>query len=100
MRRIALELSQLELTKMLFQAAVHRIDEAKAAGRLRRDVDSAHLLITVIDLCVSWHMSREEWAHKFGWQEKDDEDLDRERLAAILDILENAVAPRVQAGGS
>ena len=94
MRRIALELSQLELTKLFFQAAVRRIEDAKAAGRLRRDVDAAHLLITIIDLCVSWHMSRQEWAHKFDWQDKDDDELDRERLAAILDLLENAVTPR------
>lgn len=93
MRRIALELAQLELTKVFFQAAVRRIDEAKAAGRIRHNVDSAHLLITIIDLCVSWHMSREEWAHKFEWTDKDAETLDRERLDAILDLVEAAVRP-------
>ena len=99
MRRLALELSQLELTKMFFQAAVRRIDDAKAAGRLRRDVDAAHLLITIVDLCVSWHMSRQEWAQKFGWQAKDQDELDRERLAAILDLLEHAVLPRHEHAG-
>ena len=93
MRRISLELSQLELTKVFFQAAVRRIDEAKEAGRIRKNVDSAHLLISIIDLSVSWHMSREEWAHKFDWDPNDDEKLDNERLAAILDLLEAAVAP-------
>jgi hypothetical protein len=93
MRRIALELSQLELTKAFFQVAVNRLDQAKAAGRIRANVDSAHLLITIIDLCVSWHMSRQEWAHKFDWTDKDAETLDRERLDAILDLLEAAVRP-------
>jgi TetR/AcrR family transcriptional regulator len=93
MRRIALGLAQLELTKLFFQAAVRRIEEAKQAGRIRHDVDAAHLLITIIDLCVSWHMSRDEWAHKFEWNDKDAETLDRERLDAILDIVEAAVRP-------
>ena len=99
MRRIALELSQLELTKVLFQAAVRRIEEAKQAGRIRSDIDAAHLLITIIDLCVSWHMSRDEWANKFDWNDKDAAQLDRERLDAILDILGAAVLPRAPGRG-
>lgn len=94
MRRIALELSQLELTRALFQAAVRRIDEAKAAGRIREDLDSAHLLVTVIDLCVAWHMGREEWANKLEWEDRTPEVLDEERLAAILDFVQAAVEPR------
>ncbi len=100
MRRISLELSQLELTKVFFQAAVRRIDEAKQAGRIRNSVDSAHLLISIIDLCVSWHMSRQEWAHKFDWNPNDVEALDRDRLAAILDLLEAAVEPRAAGSSS
>ncbi|RMH41565.1 MAG: TetR/AcrR family transcriptional regulator [Deltaproteobacteria bacterium] len=93
MRRLALELAQLEFTRLFFRAAVQRLDQAKAAGRIRANIDSAHLLITIIDLCVSWHMSRDEWAHKFGWTDKSTEELDRERLAAILDFIDAAVRP-------
>jgi TetR/AcrR family transcriptional regulator len=94
MRRVALELSQLELTRALFLSAIRRIDEAKAAGRIRPDLDSAHLLISVIDLCVSWHMGCQEWAHKLNWADRDLEDLNEERLAAILDLIDAAVKPR------
>ena len=93
MRRLAAELSQLELTRALFAAAVRRIDEARAAGRIRAQVDPAHLLITIIDLCVAWHMGREEWVRKMDWDDRRIAEVDRERLAAIVDFVGAAVRP-------
>lgn len=93
MRRLAAELSQLELTRALFAAAVRRIDEARAAGRIRPQVDPAHLLITIIDLCVAWHTGRDEWIRKMGWDERRIAEVDDERLAAIVDFVEAAVRP-------
>jgi TetR/AcrR family transcriptional regulator len=94
MRRMALELPQLELTRVFFQAAVNRLDQAKASGVIREDIDAAHLLISAIDLCVAWHLTRAEWVEKFGWSQRDPASLDEQRLAAILDLLEAAVTPR------
>lgn len=96
MRRFALQLAQLELTKVFFAAAVQRLDEAKAAGRIRPSVDSAHLLITIIDLCVAWHLTRDEWVQKLDWTDRERAQLDDERLAAILDLIDAAVRPPVR----
>jgi AcrR family transcriptional regulator len=93
MRRIAVDFAQLEFTKALFSRAVERIEEAKASGAIRADVDAAHLLITIIDLCVAWHLGRDEWVEKLSWSDRDRRALDEERLAAILDFLCAAVRP-------
>ncbi len=97
MRRLAAELSQLELTRALFAAAVRRIEQARRDGLIRSSVDPAHLLISIIDLCVAWHMGREEWIRKMGWSDSELARIDEERLAAIIDFLEAAVRPEPEA---
>jgi AcrR family transcriptional regulator len=94
MRRFAVDLAQLEFTRALYTRAVARIEEARAAGMIRAEIDPRHLLITVIDLCVAWHLSRDEWIAKLNLGEHDTQRIDEERLAAILDFIEAAVRPR------
>jgi len=84
---------QLDITRALFARTLRRIEEAKADGALRSDVDSAHLLITVIDLCVAWFLTRGEWAERLSWSQRDRTELDEERLAAILDLVRAAARP-------
>jgi len=93
MQRIAVDLAQLEFTRALYTRAVARIEEAKAAGLVRAEVDARQLLITVIDLCVAWHLGRDEWMAKLSMDERDPHEVDEERLAAILDFIEAAVRP-------
>ncbi len=94
MRRLAGDLPQLEITRALFARMVRRIDEAKAEGLLRSDLDARHLLITILDLSIAWHLSREEWCTKLAWADRDPRDLDDERLAAILDVVTRVATPR------
>ncbi len=94
MRRLAIDVAQLELTRVLFARAVERIEEAQRSGAIRRELDARHLLVTIIDLCVGWHLGKIEWAEKLSWTQRDARELDDERLAAILDVLEAAVLPR------
>jgi AcrR family transcriptional regulator len=84
---------QLDVTRALFARTLKRIEEAKAAGALRADLDSAHLLITVIDLSVSWHLTRAEWSEKLSWSQRDPRELDEERLAAILGVVRAVASP-------
>ncbi len=94
MRRILLgEGAHLELTRALMARLVHRVEEGQATGALRKDVSAPHLLITVVDLCVSWHLSAEDWAAKLGWSARSRPELDEERLAAIVDVLAAAARP-------
>lgn len=93
MRRIAGDLAQLEFTRALYTSAVARIEEGKRAGFIRGSVSAEHLLITIIDLCIAWFLSREEWVEKLSWKDRDTQELDAERLAAILDFVEAAVRP-------
>jgi TetR/AcrR family transcriptional regulator len=93
MRRIAVDLAQLEFTRALFSRAVERIEEGKTNGTIRADIDASHLLITIIDLCVSWHLSKDEWVEKLSWSDRDKRDVDEERLAAILDLISAAARP-------
>lgn len=93
MRRIAVDLAQLEFTRALFTRAVERIEEGKTNGTIRADIDAPHLLITIIDLCVSWHLSKDEWIGKLSWSDRDKRDVDEERLAAILDLITAAARP-------
>lgn len=97
MRRIAVDLSHLEISRALFARAVERIEEGKRRGAFRRELDATHLLITIIDLSVAWHLGRGEWIEKLSWSDRDSRALDEERLAAILDLLTAAVTPRSQA---
>jgi AcrR family transcriptional regulator len=99
MRRVAVDLAQLEPSRALFARAVERIEDAKRRGAFRRDLDATHLLITIIDLSVAWHMGRAEWIEKLSWSDRDPRALDEERLAAILDLLTAAVTPRARVGG-
>jgi TetR/AcrR family transcriptional regulator len=94
MQRLSVDLAQLEFTRALYQRAIERIEQGQAAGLLRRDLDSKHLLITIIDLCVAWNLSRDEWTAKLDWTERDPHEVDEERLAAILDVIEAAARPR------
>jgi AcrR family transcriptional regulator len=93
MQRFSIDLPQLEFTRGLYQHAVDRIEEGKVAGTIRADLDAQHLLISIIDLCVAWHLGRDEWIEKLSWSERDTQELDDERLAAILDLLKAAVNP-------
>jgi TetR/AcrR family transcriptional regulator len=93
MRRITPDLAQLQFTRALYERAVTRIEEAKERGTIREGVDAQHLLITIIDLCVSWHLSRAEWVEKLSWQDRDSDELDEERLHAILDLVEAGIRP-------
>jgi AcrR family transcriptional regulator len=88
---------QLDVTRALFGRTLRRIEEAKASGALRADLDSAHLLITVIDLSVSWHLTRPEWSAKFSWTERDPRELDEERLTAILGVVRAIASPTAAA---
>lgn len=94
MRRLTGDLPQLEITRALFSRMVRRIDEAKAEGLLRRELDARHLLITILDLTVAWHLSRDEWCTKLAWVDRDPRELDDERLAAILDVVTSVASPR------
>ena len=94
MQRVSIDLAQLEFTRALYQRAIERIEQGQAAGLLRRDMDARHLLITVIDLCVAWHLSREEWTAKLDWSDRDPQEVDQERIEAILDFVEAAAMPR------
>ncbi len=93
MQRMSIDLPQLEFTRGLYQHAVDRIEEGKAAGTIRASLDAPHLLISIIDLCVAWYLGRDEWIEKLSWSERDAKELDDERLAAILDLLRAAVRP-------
>jgi hypothetical protein len=93
MRKIAIDLAQLELTRSLFSKAVSRIKEGQDKGFIRAEISAHHLLITIVDLCVSWHLSRDEWLEKLTWSEEERESINQERLDAILDLLEAAVGP-------
>lgn len=97
MRRIAGDLAQLEFTRALYARAIERIEEGKRAGLIRHSVSAEHLLITIIDLCVAWFLSRDEWVEKLSWKGRDTQTLDAERLAAILDFVEAAVRPEPKA---
>jgi AcrR family transcriptional regulator len=85
---------QLDFTRALFARTLRRLDEAKAAGAVRSDLDSAHLLITVIDLSVSWFLTRDEWTEKLSWSQREPKELDEERLAAILTVVRAVASPR------
>lgn len=93
MRRLAGDFAQLEVTRALFSRMVRRIEEAKAEGALRADLDPRHLLVTILDLSVAWHLGREEWCSKLAWNDRDLHELDEERLAAILDVVARVAAP-------
>lgn len=93
MRRFAGDVAQLEVTRALFARMVRRVEDAKAAGGLRADLDPRHLLVTILDLCVAWHLGRDEWCAKLAWQDRDLGELDEERLASILDFVSRAAAP-------
>jgi hypothetical protein len=93
MRRLAGDFMQLEVTRALFSRMVRRIEEAKAEGALRADLDPRHLLVTILDLSVAWHLGREDWCSKLAWNDRDLHDLDEERLAAILDVVARVAAP-------
>ena len=94
MRRILLgEGAQLELTRALMTRLVHRIEQAQAAGALRKELSAPHLLVTIVDLCVSWHLSADDWAAKLGWSSRPRPDIDEERLDAIVDVVAAAARP-------
>ncbi len=93
MRRFAGDVGQLEVMRALFSRMVRRIEDAKARGGLRADLDARHLLVTILDLCVAWHLGRDEWCAKLAWSDRDPHELDEERLAQILDFITRAAAP-------
>jgi TetR/AcrR family transcriptional regulator len=94
MRRVLLgEGAQLELTRALMARLVRRIEEAQHAGAVRRDLSAPHLLITIVDLCVSWHLASEDWSAKLGWSERPHAEVDEERLAAIVDVVSATARP-------
>jgi AcrR family transcriptional regulator len=95
MRRLAGDFAQLEVTRALFSRMVRRIDEAKAEGLVRADLDPRHLLVTILDLAVAWHLGRDEWCRKLAWNDREPRDLDEERLAAILDVVRRVAAPPI-----
>jgi TetR/AcrR family transcriptional regulator len=94
MRHALRDLPQLEITRALLARTLTRIEEARAAGALRAELDPAHLLITIIDLSIAWFLGRDEWAEKLGWGDRDPARLDEERLAAILDLVRAAARPQ------
>jgi AcrR family transcriptional regulator len=91
--RLPVDVANLELTRALYGRSVRHIEEAMAAGLLRKDLSAPHVLITVIDLCTAWHMQRDQWIEKLAFGERNRRELDEERLAAIQDLLRAAVAP-------
>jgi TetR/AcrR family transcriptional regulator len=93
MRHAVRDLPQLEITRALIGRTLARLEEARAAGALRAELDPAHLLITIIDLSIAWFLSRDEWADKLGWVDRDPTRLDEERLAAIVDLVRAAARP-------
>lgn len=99
MRRVLLgEGSQLELTRALMQRLVRRIEEAQESGAVRKDVSAPHLLITIVDLCVSWHLASEDWSAKLGWSARPRTEVDEERLAAIVDVVAATARPHPTIG--
>jgi TetR/AcrR family transcriptional regulator len=101
MRRVLLgEGSQLELTRALMQRLVRRIEEAQASGVVRKEISAPHLLITIVDLCVSWHLASEDWSAKLGWSARPRTEVDEERLAAIVDVVAATARPHPTIGAS
>jgi len=93
MRHALRDLPQLEITRALVSRTLARMEEARASGALRADLDPAHLLVSIIDLSVAWFLTRDEWTEKLDWADKDPGQLDEERLAAILDLVRAAARP-------
>jgi TetR/AcrR family transcriptional regulator len=93
MRRLG-DFAQLEITRALFARMIRRIEDAKAEGLLRADLDARHLLVTILDLSVAWHLGRDEWCAKLAWADRDLRELDEERLAAIKDVVAAVASPR------
>jgi TetR/AcrR family transcriptional regulator len=93
MRRLG-DFAQLEITRALFARMIRRIEDAKAEGLLRKDLDARHLLVTILDLSVAWHLGRDEWCAKLAWADRDLRELDEERLAAIKDVVAAVASPR------
>ncbi len=94
MRRVLLgDGPQLELTRALMARLIRRIEEAQQAGAVRREVSAPHLLITIVDLCVSWHLASEDWSAKLGWSARPRAEVDEERLAAIVDVVSATARP-------
>jgi TetR/AcrR family transcriptional regulator len=91
--RVAVDVSQLELTKSLHTRVVKRIEDAQSEGLLRREIPAAHLLISIVDLCLGWHLNRAQWVEKLASGARDRKELDEERLAAILDLIAAAARP-------
>jgi len=95
MRRVLLgEGPQLELTRALMARLVRRIEDAQATGAVRAEVSAPHLLVTIVDLCVSWHLASDDWSSKLGWSTRPREEVDEERLAAIVDVIAMTTLPR------
>ncbi len=94
MRRVLLgEGAQLELTRALMARLVRRIEDAQKAGVVRADLSAPHLLITIVDLCVSWHLASEDWSAKLGWSARPRAEVDEERLSAIIDVVSATARP-------
>jgi TetR/AcrR family transcriptional regulator len=101
MRRVLLgEGSQLELTRALMQRLVRRIEDAQASGDVRQEISAPHLLITIVDLCVSWHLASEDWSAKLGWSSRPRDEVDEERLAAIVDVVAATARPHPTIGAN
>ena len=93
MRRLIGDGIQLELTRALMARLVHRLEQAQATGAIRADLSASHLLVTIVDLCVSWHLSADDWISKLGWSQRPRTELDEERLTAIVDVIAAAARP-------
>jgi AcrR family transcriptional regulator len=87
------DIAKLEVTRALFSRMVRRIEDAKADGLLRTDLDARHLLVTILDLSIAWHLGRDEWCSKLAWVDRDVRELDEERLASILDVIRRVASP-------
>jgi AcrR family transcriptional regulator len=87
------DIAKLEVTRALFSRMVRRIEDAKTEGALRADLDARHLLVTILDLSIAWHLGRDEWCSKLAWADRDVRELDEERLASILDVIRRVASP-------
>lgn len=74
----------------LVSFGIERVREEQEAGRLRSDIEPAHLIAAMVSLCSHWFRARSEMA---SFYEGDVEDWDESYQKAIVEIFRSGVMP-------
>lgn len=72
----------------LLSSGIERVRQEQAAGRLRSDIEPAHLISAMVSLCSHWFRARPEFAAFYGG---DIEEWDESYQQAIVKILRSGV---------